>query len=258
MKKYYYLLLIPIILISCSKNDEINSLPKYQAGVVLTLDDDYVYEWEMAQDILKNYSWKATFCVSKVNQFSPEKIVILKALENYGHEIAGHSLNHINAVEYSNSYGVEAYFNNEISPMMSIMNANSFAIKSFAYPYGARNNSIDTKLFSTFNILRGTTYGALNPNIQNCYYNNSNLVYGLGIDSSYSHFSISYFIKLLEYAKLNHKILILYAHKPVLTANASYQTDMNTLIQICNYVNQNNMKFYKLSELYNLWKNFES
>lgn len=250
--KIIYLGLILVLFISCSKNDVDENLPTYKAGVVLTLDDDYVDEWTTANEILKDYSWKATFCVSKINLLSGEKISKIKDLENYGHEIAGHGLNHINAVQFSDLNGVEAYFNQEISPMMSIMSANSFHVKTFAYPYGSRNSATDTKLLTQFNVLRGTTYGAYSPENQHCFYNNSNVVYGLGIDSSYSHFSISYFIQLLEYAKVKHKILILYAHKPVQTANASYQTEMNTLIQICNFVKQNNMKFYKLSELYNL------
>ena len=253
-KKYWFLILtITLFVSSCSK-DENRILPisTHQAGVVITFDDDYVNEWVMAHNILKDYSWKATFCVSKVNQLSSEKINKLIELQNYGHEIAGHGLNHLNAISTSNSIGIDNYFNQEVTPMLTFMNNNNLFATSFAYPYGARNTATDSKLFATFKVLRGTTYGSSTPSQQNCYYNNSNLVLGLGIDNSYSHFSIPYFIQLLEYAKANNKILILYAHRPVTTSTASYQTEMNTLIQICDYVKYNNMKFYKLSELYNL------
>jgi hypothetical protein len=74
----------------------------------------------------------------------------------------------------------------------------------------------------------------------------------LGIDKNYSHYSISYFLSLLEYAKNNNKIVIFYAHKPVSTFQNNYETEYQTLIEICNYVKSNNMKFYKISELFNL------
>lgn len=253
MKNYRVLLLfIVLFATSCSNDENTSPLPGYQPGVAITLDDDYVDEWAMAHNILKDYSWKATFFVSKINQMDAGKINKLKELRDYGHEIAGHGLNHLNAVATVNSIGFESYFNQEIEPMMEYMDANGFNVNSFAYPYGARESSLDNKLFAHFKMLRATTYGSASPAQQDCYYKNSNLVYALGIDNSYPHFSIPYFIQLLEYAKAKNKILILYAHKPVTTSTADYQTEMNTLIQICQYVKQNNMKFYRLSELYNL------
>lgn len=254
MKNYRVLLLFVVLFAASCSNEEENALPAptYQPGVVITLDDDYVNEWKTAHDILKDYSWKATFFVCKINQLDAGKINTLKEFQDYGHEIAGHGLNHLNAVNTINSIGFESYYNQEILPMMACMDTNNFNVNSFAYPYGARESSIDNKLFPHFKMLRGTTYGSAIPSQQNCYYKNSNLVYGLGIDNSYPHFSIPYFIQLLEYAKTKNKIVIFYAHKPVTTSTADYQTEINTLIHICQYVQQNNMKFYKLSELYDL------
>ena len=103
-----------------------------------------------------------------------------------------------------------------------------------------------------FEIIRGTTYGAEDPFFQNCYFNNSTLVYGIGIDTDHPNFSIPYLLKLLDFAKRKHKILILFGHKPVKKITANYQTTMETLKLICNYVKQHNMTFYKLSELNNL------
>ena len=62
--------------------------------------------------------------------------------------------------------------------------------------------------------------------------------------------SSSYFLSLLEYAKNNNKIVIFYAHKPVTTFQNDYETEYQTLIEICNYAKSNHMKFYKISELY--------
>ena len=241
------------MLFSCSENDDIiNRQTNLQAGVVISFDDDYVDEWYEVNDILQPYDWKATFFVTKFNQLSSAKIQKLKDLKDDGHEIGGHGLNHINASTFISQNGTSAYLNQEIYPMLNLMNDNELSPTSFAYPYGSRNSIADNLLFNEFKILRGTTYGSSNPSSQICYYNNNRLVFGLGIDKNYSHFSIPYFKQLLEYANNNNKIVIFYAHKPVPNFQNNYETEYQTLIEICNYVKNNNMKFYKISELHNI------
>lgn len=230
-----------------------NQLPQQylQSGVVISFDDDYVDQWFEINKILQFYDWKATFFVSKFNYLSTSKIKKLVDLQSYGHEIGGHGLNHIDAQKFILENGANTYFNVEITPMLNSMKSNGLDIRSFAYPYGSRNTKIDSLLFNDFSILRGTTYGSAVPLSQSCYYNNNNnkVVYGLGLDTIYPHFSISYFLSLLEYAKVNNKIVIFYAHKPVTVVLNDYETDYRTLIEICNYVKNNNMKFYKMSDL---------
>ena len=251
--KKYFLLVLSLILFSCSESDDIETpQSNLQSGVVITFDDDFVDEWFNVNTILEPYDWKATFFVTRFNQLSANKIQKLKDLKSYGHEIGGHGLNHLNAVNFISANGTTEYLNQEIIPMQTLMNNNDLSTTSFAYPYGARNATTDNLLLNQFEIVRGTTYGNSNPASQNCFYNFNNLVFGLGIDKNYSHFSIPYFLSLLEYAKNNNKIVIFYAHKPVQTFQNNYETEYQTLIEICNYVKSNNMKFYKISELYNL------
>jgi peptidoglycan/xylan/chitin deacetylase (PgdA/CDA1 family) len=276
MKKYL-LLILSITLISCSENDNIpsendnnpskndtipgendnipNDQTNLQSGVVISFDDDYVDEWFEVNTILQSYDWKATFFVTNLNHLSMSKIQKLKDLQSDGHEIGAHGLNHINAPTFISAHGTSEYLNQEIAPLLNLLNSNGLSVTSFAYPYGSRNPTTDNLLLNEFQIIRGTTYGNLDPASQNCYYNNSRLVYGLGIDNNYPHFSISYFLSLLEYAKNNNKIVIFYSHKPVLNIKNDYETEYRTLIEICNYVKTNNMKFYKMSELYNIQNN---
>lgn len=253
LTKYAFVIFI-FLLVSCSddNNQNIDNQNNYAPGVVISFDDDYVDNWVEVHNLLKAYDWKATFFVTRFNQLSNDKIDKIKDLKNYGHEIGGHGLNHLNATTFIANNGVTEYLNQEIYPMINLMDNNSLPTTSFAYPNGARNTSIDNILFNDFEILRGTTYGNSNPPTQNCYYNGNRIVFGLGIDNSYPHFSISYFLSLLQYAKNNNKIVIFYAHKPVEKAQANYETEFETLIQICQFVKANNMKFYKISELYNL------
>ena len=248
----YFLVPAFFILFSCTGDDAEKPLPVsagYSPGVVITLDDDYIDNWADADDILKVYNWKATFFVTKCSQLDDEKMTKLKDFKQYGHEIGGHGLNHLNASQYIAANGNSAYLHNEITPMMDIMDGAGLHATSFAYPFGARNKGTDDLLLNHFSILRGTTYGRLPPDKHNCYYTGSAVVFGLGIDNSYSHFSLPYFLSLLEYAKKNNKVVIFYAHRPVQTSHNDYETEYNTLVEICKYVEANNMKFYTMSQL---------
>jgi peptidoglycan-N-acetylglucosamine deacetylase len=251
MRIYSYIfLIISAYTISYSETKGLNIDSLYiQPGVVITFDDDFVNEWDDMHKILEKYHWKATFFVSHFDQLTPEEIEKLKALQNYGHEIGGHGLYHLDAVKYISECGKEDYLSQEIFPMVNIMKAHSLHITSFAYPFGSRNEMTDNILLEEFKILRGTKYGKFKPILQNCYYDNSRIVSGLGIDNSYPQYSIKYFLSLLEYASNNNKIVIFYAHRPVRSAQDPYETDYQTLIEICEYVKSNNLKFYTISEL---------
>ncbi|TDD95596.1 polysaccharide deacetylase [Flavobacterium cellulosilyticum] len=232
--------------------DDTNSVQKVVAdigGVVLTFDDDYVEDWKKADTKLRDYSWKATFCICRIGIMNRDRMHTLQDFQNYGHEIAGHGANHVNTLDYIATNGFQKFYEDEITPMMAKMNANGLNVTSFAYPYGVRSNLTDEQLFKTFSVLRATTYGAYIPENQSCYYSRSKVVFGLGIDDNYAHFSMPYILDLLAYANSQHKILILYSHKPVEVVTENYQTKMENLVSICNYVKQNHMRFYTLSDL---------
>lgn len=249
-----FIFLCTFFLFSCENKtpSQKNNGKEPNAGVVISFDDASINEWYQADKILHKYSWRATFCVSKINTLSHSEIKELKQLQKEGHEIAGHGFHHFDAPKFVTKNGVDAYINQEINPMLALMHFYNFKVTAFAYPFGFRNATIDAALLKKFKIIRGTTYGAEDPFFQNCYFNNSRLVYGIGIDTDHPNFSIPYLIKLLDYAKRKHKILILFGHKPVQNITANYQTKMETLQLICNYVKQHNMTFYTLSELNNL------
>lgn len=247
----YLLVLLSLLLFSCNIHDY-NSGSTLKSGVVITFDDNFVNEWYDVNNVLEVYDWKATFFVTKFDKLSIDEIRKLKSLKNQGHEIGGHGLNHINAASFIAQYGTDEYLNKEIFPMLNVMNNNSFIIDSFSYPYGARDITSDAVLLKEFKVVRATTYNKSSPATQDCYYSNNRIIYGLGIDKNYPHYSIPYFLSLLEYAKANNKIVVFYAHKPVVTSEANYETEYETLKTICKYVKDNKMKFYKVSDLYNL------
>jgi len=243
-----------LVLSSCRKYEEELEIPfteNSQAGVAITFDDNYIDQWYAVDQILKPYNWKATFFVSQFNSLSYEELNKLKLLKKQGNEIGGHGWIHLKAAPFEKKNGEINYLDDEIFPMLKSMREKSLAVHSFAYPYGSRDAITDTILLHEFNIIRGTTYGSEPPEEQKCYFDNSSRVlFGLGIDNSYAQYSIPYFLSLLDYAKKNNKIVIFYAHKPVVKANGKYETEYKTLIEICRYIKENNMKFYTVSELY--------
>jgi peptidoglycan/xylan/chitin deacetylase (PgdA/CDA1 family) len=241
--------ILPLIFISDCGTVKIEE-SHFKPGVAIMFDDDYVDEWSDVYKVLKPYGCKCTFFVTKFNKLSPEKIQKLQKLKGYGNEVGGHGLNHLNAVNFISENGMEAYLNQEIYPMKALMQKDSLSITSFAYPYGSRNSVSDSLLLMQFKVLVGATYGDASPRNQNCYYKStSRVVLALGIDNSYSHYSLPYFISLLKYARDHKKIVLFYGHKPVEMSKGKYQTEYKTLIEICQFVKNNNMRFYKISEL---------
>lgn len=121
---------------------------------------------------------------------------------------------------------------------------------SYAYPYGIKNTISDLNLKKRYKIIR-TTSKKIEKKAKNgnYYFNNNQIVNAIGLDKKYKHFNEKFFISALTYAKKNNKIIILYAHKPVLTANNEYEVEIKTLENICKFAKENNLVFYTLKDL---------
>lgn len=224
------------------------------SGVVLSFDDVFVNQWFVTNKKLNKYHWKATFFVSHIHKLQTAEIQKLLQLQFQGHEIGGHSLNHLNAVSFLRKNSIDDYLQQEIDPMIDLMHFYGFNIQAFAYPYGGRTQKLDKALLKNFKFVRGRAFCKEVVAKQGCFYENSKLVFSFSIDESHNHFSINHLKKLLDYAKKNNKILILNSHKTVNTITGKYQTQNATLEFICQYVQKNGMNFYSLSDLSKLNK----
>ncbi|MFY8096817.1 MAG: polysaccharide deacetylase family protein [Flavobacterium sp.] len=237
------------LLVSCTT--EKKSTPLYKPGVVISFDDDYVQEWHDLDVAMQKYNWKATFCVCYIDSLNPKQIGQLKKLQSKGNEIAGHGYKHKNARNYVSKKGLASYLKNEIIPMEMSFKKNGLILNSFAYPFGANTPGIDKALYKHFKMLRRTHSASKRLKENSCFFvENSKTVTGLGIDNSYQHYDLDYFLRVLNFAKKNNRIVVLYAHKPVQKVTGTYQVDYKTVETICKYVKENNMQFYTLSELH--------
>lgn len=99
----------------------------------LTFDDgpDKKYTGELL-DLLKKYNIKATFFV--VAKFAEENYELIKRMEEEGHTIGLHSLEHKNAL-----LNGPLYTNKEFEESLKIMNKINVNIKSFRPPWGHLN-----------------------------------------------------------------------------------------------------------------------
>jgi len=256
MNRFFFInsIVVLLFLVSCEQKVP-QSKPKQKenrAGVVISFDDAYVDEWAMADQALKKYGWKATFCVCRIDSIGKPEIGKLLQMQNEGHEIAGHGYHHYNAVKFTAANGIDAYLKQEIDPMRASMKRLSFNVTSFAYPYGERSDSLDKALSPDYKIIRGRAFCGDAPEKEGCYFRGTKYMYAFDIDNNHIHFSIPYLLELLDYAKKQNKILILCSHRPVEKLTANYQTKIETLEFVCKYIKLNNMKFYTLSDLDNM------
>jgi len=239
---------------SCEKEKPSPTNHPYKAGVILSFDDAYIKEWYATNQKLKKYGWKGTFFVCRINTLDQSEIEKLLEMQKEGHEIAGHTYNHVNAVDYLRVNTLSEYMNKEIDPMLHLMQFYGLNVSTFAYPYGGRTKKLDAALLKKFKFIRGRAFCEHVANKQGCYYENSNLVFSFSIDDTHNHFNIPHLRDLLEYAKKNNKILILNSHKTVDKVSGDYQTKNATLEYICKYIKSNDMNFYTLSDLEKLQK----
>ena len=230
MLKYLLFIFCCLIVVSCAIEDE-HTFPYIEnGGVAISFDDQNVNGWFHANEILSKYSWKASFCVSHIDELTDQEKDQLLFLQSEGHEIASHGLRHINAFIYTRSHSIEEYINVEIIPSISIMKNIGFEVNSFAYPYGARTSKIDEALFGYFNILRGVT-----TDRRRAFFKGSRIIYAFEMGNQ----NINKLFELLEHAKNNGQLLLLYGHQP----------NLEMLDEICHYVSANNMEYLTLNDL---------
>jgi len=225
---------------------------KGSGAVVLTFDDKYIDEWFSADSIFSDYNWKATFCVTKYGTLTDDEKQKLITLQNNGNEIASHGSKHLRATEYLTNHTMSEYVNEEILPSLSSMKNDGIDVSSFVYPYGSRSVETDLTLFNYFSVLRGTTWKHSTMNSQKCFVNigtEEMIVYSLGLDNHYEHYSKDFFLNLLKYANQENLALVLYGHKIAYNDSSQYVTSFKILHDICSYAQENGMEFLTLRDL---------
>lgn len=248
-KNIAVLVVIPVVLITfltgCKKFTKDGQMK--EPGVVLTFDDDRVDNWFVYLPLLDSLGVKATFYICKYNRFTSDQKNKLSVIKSYGHEIAFHSTNHYNMLDYVYKYKhtMDELVKCEITDGLKLMNRDGYYPTSFAYPYGAHNGLYDKELMRYFKSVRALN-GTQDFSKSIVPTQNNDVLYGLGIDKS-SKRSDPDIIKVLESAKNNNTCAVFVAHD--INSVNKFSVTLERLLKIIAFVKANGLKYYTVSEI---------
>jgi len=217
-------------------------------GIALTFDDYSIENWHKLLPILEKYNAKATFFITHPNTFSKAQQQMIIDLKNANNEIACHGYHHYNAVNFIDTSNIENYLKTEIySSIQWFDSVLNIQLKSFAYPYGARNTYLDSKLLKYFWVVRGTNYSTSSNLNKITHLSHSGVINGIGIDKGYAH-SIKEITSLLTKCKSDSIIQIFYSHTPVDSVTSEYQITYSMLDSILSLTAHLGLSFYTVYE----------
>jgi peptidoglycan/xylan/chitin deacetylase (PgdA/CDA1 family) len=219
-------------------------------GVVLTFDDYSIANWHKLLPIFEKYNAKATFYICYPHLLDAEKQQMILDLHTASNEIACHGYHHLNSVKFIDTSTVENLINQEILPAINWFDTVlNIPVKSFSYPYGARNLKLDSALLNYFTVLRGTDYSISSMSNKITKLSHKGLIFGVGIDDGYG-FSLNQIKAQLDKCKSDSLIQVFYSHTPVDSVTTNYQITYANLDNILNYISQLDLSFYTSSEVW--------
>lgn len=203
MKKIYLIIISFIICL-------FSSSCKNKGTVCFTFDDFGGDNWLKANEIFKKYNAHATFFIS--GEITEKHIEVMKKLQQSGHTIGLHSINHRNVLPYNDDSAPEKYFNSEIKPQLDICRKNNIAVHAFAYPNNLHDETFDNFLFRHFDYLR-TGNGAENKTffIKTDNIRKKMILPGTGIGKYYKS-DTDTLKKLLEKATDTDTLIVFFSH----------------------------------------------
>ncbi|NEM98620.1 polysaccharide deacetylase family protein [Pontibacter burrus] len=240
--KYLLLFLLTVVVLAAAwvgYTKYFNSAYKYakpaQAAFVISFDDQYVAEWYAQRALFAKYNVEATFFITNPDSLTSDEVEMLKALERDGHEIASHGAKHVNALNYTEEHGLEAYIQNEIIPSVKSLQKLGFTPVTFAYPYGANSRTIDHELLKYFYLLRGDSWKVKGKTVDELdkifyRYDGRRVINGLGIDHG-SGVTLEDIEQAFKRAAEHKQAIKLYAHA-INNSKATYSISPEMLEKI--------------------------
>ena len=128
------------------------------AGIALSFDDAFTDAWTDIRPMLMQYGVRATFFVSRYDFMADYQHDQLHQLAADGHDIAAHSVRHLNAPDYVETHGLAAYIDDEALPSIEVLQNAGFDVTSYAYPFGARTGELDDALLEHVSIVRSVAF----------------------------------------------------------------------------------------------------
>lgn len=245
-------IILAVLLFGCeAKNEAEENLIAEPVGkvgkLVLSFDDRSIKQWHSALNIFDMYEAKATFFITGYYKTSDYDKALLKEIQEAGHEIGSHSVNHLNAIDYISQHGIDKYITDEINPNIKAMTDNGFNIESFAFPYNATNSEIQEALSPYFTSMRAGTR-TINNAITD---GNNELLLALSIDNLNREGLVS-IMKAMDLAHEKGDYILFYAHKIPLGDSCEDQAlciEQEILMEVLNYAQSLGMEFATHKEI---------
>lgn len=238
-------LAITTILTSCKKFEKTGYMN--EPGIVLTFDDDRVDNWYEYLPLFDSANIKATFYVCKYNRMTAAQKDKLRIIRAHGHEIAFHTTNHYNMLDYVYRFHhtQEELMQCEIEAGLKMMNRDGFFPETFAYPYGAHNALFDKQLMRYFKSVRALN-GTQDFSKSIVSTQKNDVLYGLGIDKS-SKRSDADILSVLGSARSNNACAVLVAHD--INTASRLSVTLERLRMILDFAHRQGMRFYTAREI---------
>lgn len=230
---------------ACTKYERTgnNSLP----GIALTFDDDRIDNWYSYLPFFDSAGIRATFYISNYPRLKTSQKNKLRELQNHGHEIAYHTVSHINMVEYvtRQHHTIKELLQNEIEAGLKCMQRDGFYPVSFAYPFGIRTGELDLALkpyFKSVRALNGSTDRSRSLAPQDKNYS----LFGFGLDRSSNHTDDEIF-KLLNSARNNNCVAVLVGHN--INKPNKLSVSIDRLRYLVKLVQEMGLHYYTIREI---------
>ena len=226
------------------------SNPAQDKRIALSFDDiAHLERWNSTMPLFDQYGVNATFFIDRHDSISNDDYMTLHSFQNKGHEIGLHTLTHKSLTTFVEEGGSEdEWFQSQVITSLSIMEDNNFSIDSFAYPFGARSDSMDDLIQTKIPIVRGVgisdrglfTKEEIHPWHTGCLDNGS--FRALKISGENSHLEKA----LSTIDEENEGTILLYAHDINGTRDTISHDDLSRLFEVAN---SNGWEFIQMRDL---------
>jgi peptidoglycan/xylan/chitin deacetylase (PgdA/CDA1 family) len=115
-------------------------------AMALCFDDANIDSWYATRDLLSQYGARVTFFVSRYANWTDAQKGMLAELAAVGHAVEAHTVEHLNAVDYTRSHTIDDYIDREVLPSIAVLSADGYDVSSFAFPYGASTSMLETSV----------------------------------------------------------------------------------------------------------------
>ena len=238
--------IVVVSLAGCAKYDKQGDLP--QGSVAITFDDHFVDNWFKYLPLLDSFNAKVTFFVDDYTKLTTEQKAKLVIIQQHGHEIGYHTINHFDLVKYLAKHSMKELLDTEIMSGLDAMHKDGIYPKTFAYPFGSHVLELDvalTKIFKSVRMLNGSK----NYSKSVVRGDSNQYLFGLGLDNSSGHPEKLY-DRMLEGVRNTNSCVVFVGHM-IGEKNTTLQVPAERLRNILRKANELNLRFYTASEISN-------